>query len=206
MADAHAHHSRHSAYLPWRFAPPLSKEIASHFLSSKTAHTSSPFPLSADCRVPYSFEKIKASQPELPRIASGDRRAPCRVHTGSRPFCHTSAPSPRLHSRRQALVFPPSRGLPSGLEPSFPCTIARLQSPEGSPTEHPQCLGCPTLERRKGGRGGREGKEGLTLTTRLSPRRREWQPPPVFWPGESHGQRSLAGSSPWGRRELATTK
>ena len=152
---------------PLEVRPPLSKEIASHFLSSKTAHTSSPFPLSADCRVPYSFEKIKASQPELPRIASGDRRAHCRVHTGSRPFCHTSAPSPRLHSRRQALVFPPSRGLPSGMEPSFPCTIALLQSNEGSPTEHPQCLGFPTLERRKGGRGGREGKEGLTLTTRF---------------------------------------
>ena len=25
--------------------------------------------------------------------------------------------------------------------------------------------------------------------------RRAWQPTPVFWPGESHGQRSLAGYS-----------
>ena len=30
------------------------------------------------------------------------------------------------------------------------------------------------------------------------PWRREWQPTPVFLPGESHGQRSLAGYSPWG--------
>ena len=30
------------------------------------------------------------------------------------------------------------------------------------------------------------------------PWRREWQPTPAFWPGESHGQRSLAGYSPWG--------
>ena len=29
-----------------------------------------------------------------------------------------------------------------------------------------------------------------------SPRRRAWQPTPVFLPGESHGQRSLAGCSP----------
>ena len=29
------------------------------------------------------------------------------------------------------------------------------------------------------------------------PWRREWQPTPVFLPGESHGQRSLAGYSPW---------
>ena len=28
------------------------------------------------------------------------------------------------------------------------------------------------------------------------PWRREWQPPLVFLPGESHGQRSLAGYSP----------
>ena len=32
------------------------------------------------------------------------------------------------------------------------------------------------------------------------PWRREWLPTPVFSPGESHGQRSLAGYSPWGRK------
>ena len=26
------------------------------------------------------------------------------------------------------------------------------------------------------------------------------KPPPVFWPGEPHGQRSLAGYSPWGHK------
>ena len=30
------------------------------------------------------------------------------------------------------------------------------------------------------------------------PWRRKWQPTPVFLPGESHGQRSLVGYSPWG--------
>ena len=30
------------------------------------------------------------------------------------------------------------------------------------------------------------------------PWRRKWQPTPVFLPGTFHGQRSLAGSSPWG--------
>ena len=29
-----------------------------------------------------------------------------------------------------------------------------------------------------------------------------WQPTPVFLPGESHGQRSLAGYCPWGHKEL----
>ena len=33
-----------------------------------------------------------------------------------------------------------------------------------------------------------------------TPWRRKWQPTPVFLPGKSHGRRSLAGYSPWGRR------
>ena len=32
------------------------------------------------------------------------------------------------------------------------------------------------------------------------------QPTPVFLPGESHGQRSLAGYSPWGCKESDTTE
>ena len=35
---------------------------------------------------------------------------------------------------------------------------------------------------------------------------RRWQPTPVFLPGESHGQRSLAGCSPWGHEESDTTE
>ena len=38
------------------------------------------------------------------------------------------------------------------------------------------------------------------------PWRRKWQPTPVFLPGESHGQRSLAGYSPWGHKESDTTE
>ena len=36
--------------------------------------------------------------------------------------------------------------------------------------------------------------------------RRKWQPTTVFLPGESHGQRCLAGYSPWGRKESDTTE
>ena len=35
--------------------------------------------------------------------------------------------------------------------------------------------------------------------------RREGQPTPIFLPGESHGQRSLVGFSPWGHKESDTT-
>ena len=38
------------------------------------------------------------------------------------------------------------------------------------------------------------------------PWRRKWQPTPVFLPGESHGQRRLAGYSPWGHKESDTTE
>ena len=38
------------------------------------------------------------------------------------------------------------------------------------------------------------------------PWRREWLPTPVFFPGEFQGQRSLAGYSPWGRKETDTTE
>ena len=37
------------------------------------------------------------------------------------------------------------------------------------------------------------------------PWRRKWQPTPVFLPGKSHGQRSLAGHSPQAREESDTT-
>ena len=65
--------------------------------------------------------------------------------------------------------------------------------------------------------GGISGKEPVYQRRRLKrpafdpyvgkiPWRRAWQPTPVFLPGESHGQRCLAGYSPWGRKELDTTE
>ena len=44
------------------------------------------------------------------------------------------------------------------------------------------------------------------LRERLVQRRRAWQPTPGFLPGESHGQRSMAGYSPWGHTESDTTE
>ena len=41
---------------------------------------------------------------------------------------------------------------------------------------------------------------------RRIPWRRAWQPSPIFLPGESHGQRGLAGYGPHGRKESETTK
>ena len=65
------------------------------------------------------------------------------------------------------------------------------------------------IQRRlKGFLGGTSGKEpacqsrrhkrcGFDPWIRKNPWRREWHPTPVFLPGELHGQRILAGYSPW---------
>ena len=42
------------------------------------------------------------------------------------------------------------------------------------------------------------GTRGVWSLGWEDPWRRKWQPPPVFLPRESHGQRSLAGCRPWG--------
>ena len=47
---------------------------------------------------------------------------------------------------------------------------------------------------------------GFNPWLRKIPWRRVWQPTPVFLPGESHGQRSLAGYSPLGCKESDTTE
>ena len=47
---------------------------------------------------------------------------------------------------------------------------------------------------------------GLDLWFGKIPWRRAWQPTPVLLPGKSHGQRSLVGYSPWGRKEWDMTE
>ena len=57
-----------------------------------------------------------------------------------------------------------------------------------------------------------EGFQGGLVVKNLHPRvgkipwRRAQQPTPVFLPGESHGQRSLAGYSPWDHKESDRTE
>ena len=52
---------------------------------------------------------------------------------------------------------------------------------------------------------GNAGDEGSTFVRRIS-WRREWQPMPLFLSGESQGQRSLVGCSPWSYKESDKTK
>ena len=67
-----------------------------------------------------------------------------------------------------------------------------------------------------GGSGGKESAcqsrrhkvlmSGLIPGSGRSPWKKAWQPTPVFLSGESHGQRDLAGHSPWGGTESDMTE
>ena len=52
----------------------------------------------------------------------------------------------------------------------------------------------------------RHRRQGFNRWLGKIPRRKKWQPIPVFLPGESHGQRRLAGYSPWGHKESDMTE
>ena len=47
---------------------------------------------------------------------------------------------------------------------------------------------------------------GFDSWVRKIPWNRKWQPTPLYLPGKFQGQRSLAGYSPWGRKELDMTE
>ena len=49
-------------------------------------------------------------------------------------------------------------------------------------------------------------RQGFDLGVGKIPWKRKWHPTPVFLPGEFHGQRSLAGCSPNGCKELDMTE
>jgi len=53
---------------------------------------------------------------------------------------------------------------------------------------------------------GNVGRHKFNPQVRMIPWRRAWQPTPVFLPGESHGQRILAGYSPLGCKESDMTE
>ena len=79
----------------------------------------------------------------------------------------------------------------------FESHTCALILPGGSVGEESACNAGDLLQHRR---------PNLNPWVRKIPWRRKWQPTPVFLLGEFHGQRSLAGYSPWGRKELDTTE
>ena len=98
-------------------------------------------------------------------------RDPTKLQPGFYPFCAVSHRWPQpstLHVSSRKHNATKLRGFPSG-----------------AGGEEPACQ-CR-----------RHKRHGFYPWIRKIPWRRKWHPTPVFFPGESHGQRSLAGYSPW---------
>ena len=64
--------------------------------------------------------------------------------------------------------------------------------------------GCSGEESACPCRGSR--RCGFNPQVRKIPQRKKWQPTPVYLPEKSHGERSLVGYRPWGRREWDTAE
>ena len=78
-----------------------------------------------------------------------------------------------------------------------------------TPPAYGGCLIWPTFRSLGTGRVGDASSLSITLANFISSYpsgRRQWQPTPVLLPGKSHGQRSLVGYSPWGRKESDKTE
>ena len=72
--------------------------------------------------------------------------------------------------------------------------IKLLDFPGGTSGKESTCQ-CMRCQRRR-----------LDLWVGKIPWRKEWQPTPLFLSGKPTGQRSLAGCSPWGHKELDMTE
>ena len=87
----------------------------------------------------------------------------------------------------------------------------RTQEPKSSPLKpnriaHFYCFPDGTSVKELACQCRRHKRRGFHPWVGKVPRRRAWQPTPVFLPGGSQGQRSLEGCSPRGRKESDTTE
>ena len=94
--------------------------------------------------------------------------------------------------------IPPGGLHPGPRPPSAPCPA--LRNVHRPWAERRRKAAAPVLGARRAVSRGRpsvaEALRAHASVICLHPWRREWQPIPVFFPGEFHGQRSLAGYSP----------
>ena len=91
------------------------------------------------------------------------------------------------------------------------CSFSRDFLKEKNKNKKPPKLGdlraSPVAQQVKNPPAMKETQEMLVRSLGWEePLERAWQSTPVVLPGESYRERSLAGYSPWGRKELDTTK
>ena len=122
------------------------------------------------------------------------------------PACF-SLPSPRspmlqlYHPQRSGFCHP----IPSLSH--HPDTFLPSASPSLLNGSSPTLLGFPgSASDKNPPASAGDGRHSFHPWGRKIPWRREWQPTPVSLPGESCGQRHLAGCSPWGRKESDSTE
>ena len=99
-------------------------------------------------------------------------------------------------------VSPPCMGMDEG-QPERPAVIAWTKCPEVLGARASQVV---LVVKNPPANAGRHKRHKFDPWVGKIPWRRAWQTTPVFLPGESHGQRSLMGYSPWGDKESDTTE
>ena len=142
-----------------------------------------------------SFKMLRGDTGMSCREASAERPSssvPSVITVGLSQFPHWDVPciSPPVHFCFLPAVTSsvPARGDPLLLSPG-------------------NLLGFPVAQRKESACNAGDARyEGPTPGLGRSPKRREWQLTPVFLSGLSHGQRSLAGYSPWGHKESNMTE
>ena len=153
----------------------------------------------------WAFHKGKRKQPWCPK------KAGCSAMRAGPPGLLSSGPATRL------VTFILSRHpgvLVASHSPALREGIASLATEQGSWTwgqlDHSRTsfhagrlkMGFPGGSVVKKKKACQCRRLGFNPWEGKSPWKRKWPPTPVFLPGKSHSQRSLAGCSPWGRKRV----
>ena len=115
-------------------------------------------------------------------------------------FLHTCS-SLCLEHTSDLLASPPCVPIPFPSSVWIRSQISQLLAPPGNCTSLGASLVAQTVNNIPAMR-----ETWVQSLSREDPRRREWLPTPVFLPGESPGQRSLAGYSPGSHKESDITE
>ena len=128
------------------------------------------------------------------------KKSQCRKQRSSHRCGRTAGKAASLEARKEGKSWRAAQG---SLRLSAMLHVMELREAEASVMEVGVFLVALVAKNPSANRCPRQG---FSPWVRKSPWRRAWQPTPVFLPGESHGQESLAGYSPWGHKDWDMTE